>query len=180
MGVFRDVLHGGLQPHAVLQLDKPLLLEQQQGPPAVGGVVGDGDLRAGGQGVQAGALAGVDAEGLIVQVGHADQVGAVVGVEVVHVGDVLKVVGVQLSVLHIGVGQHIVVVGHDLQRDVILGQDLLYHLQNLGVGRRGGAHLDGGGLLAAAGGQQGQGEDGAQRQGKHVLFHFHISFSLDG
>ena len=113
------------------------------------------------------------------QAGGAHQVGAVAGVEVVHVGDVLEVVGVQLAVLHVVVGQHVVIVIHNLQGDAVLGQDLLGLLQDLGVGRGGRAHLQGGLLLAAAGGQQGQAQRRRQSQGQSFLFHIRISFSLD-
>ena len=113
------------------------------------------------------------------QARHADQMGAAVLVEIVHVGDVLEVVGIQLAVLHVVVGQHVVVVIHDLQGDALLGQDLLGLLQDLGVGRGGRAHLQGGPLLAAAGGQQGQAQRRRQSQGQSFLFHIRISFSLD-
>ena len=69
--------------------------------------------------------------------GGADQAGAVLHVEVIQVGDVLEVVGVQGTVLHSLVGEDIVVELPDLQGDPLLGQEVLHHLQNLGVGGRG-------------------------------------------
>ena len=75
LGVVHDILDRGLQAGILGQGDETLLLEEQQGAAAVGGVVGDGDLRAVGQSVQRSGLAGVEAEGLIVDGAGADQVG---------------------------------------------------------------------------------------------------------
>ena len=87
--------------------------------------------------------------------GGADQVGAVAGVELVHVGDMLEVVGVQVAVLHRGVGLNVVVEDRDLQGDALLGQQLLDHLQDLGVGRGRGSYLKNGTFQAAGLGRAG-------------------------
>ena len=55
----------------------------------------------------------------------------------------LEIVGVQGTVVHHGVGHHIVVVNLDVQGDALGGQDLLGDLQDLGVRRGGGGHGDG-------------------------------------
>ena len=78
--------------------------------------------------------------------GHAHQVGAVLSVEVVQIGDVLEVVGVLGALFHSGVGDHIVAVDMDFQVDALLGQNGHALLQNFGVGRGGGGHVQNGGL----------------------------------
>ena len=83
---------------------------------------------------QIGGLARVDAHGLVVGGDHAYDVSALLGVEVVQIGLVLEVVGIQAAVLHGGVGHHVVVEFHDLQSYVMLGQNGGGILQNLGVG----------------------------------------------
>ena len=106
---------------------------------------------------------------------HADQMGAMLGVEVVHVGDVLEVVGIIFAGLHRLVGNVVVVILHDLQGDALLSQDGRHLFQNFRVGSGGGAHLEGDGIaafvIAAAAGQQGQAGRAGQRQGKNFLFH---------
>ena len=86
--------------------------------------------------------------------------GAVLGVEVLQIGQVLEVVGVHGAVIHHGVGYHVVVVALDIQCDVLGGQDLLGDFQDLGVGRGGGGDGDGlslqslvvhGGVIAVGG-----------------------------
>ena len=78
--------------------------------------------------------------------GRAHQVGAIALVELIHVGDVLEVVGVQGAVLHGQVGLDIVVELHDLQGNALLRQQVFHHFQNLGVGGGGGAHLQHGAI----------------------------------
>ena len=46
----------------------------------------------------------------------------------------LEVVGVALAILNDGVGDHIVIVLLDVQRNALVGQDLLADLQDLAVG----------------------------------------------
>lgn len=72
--------------------------------------------------------------GLDVDAGDAHQMGAAGGVEVIQIGDVLEVVGVLITVLHGGIGHHIVAVLVDLQVDALLGQNGYALLQDLGVG----------------------------------------------
>ena len=72
--------------------------------------------------------------------------GAVLGVEVVKVGDVLEVVCVDLAALNDVVGLDIVGVLDDFEGDVLLGEDVLCYLEYLGVRRGGGC--DGDGLAA--------------------------------
>ena len=76
--------------------------------------------------------------------------GAPLVVEVVHVGDVLEVVGVQRAVLQGGVGGHIVVKLLDVQGVPVGLHQLLGNLQNGGVGS--GSRADGHGLAACAAG----------------------------
>ena len=119
--------------------------------------------------------------------------GAVVTVEPVEVVDVLEVVGVQIAVFQSLVGLDVIGVLHDLQLDALLGQNGLALLQDLGVGGDAGAHLQRGGLRsgsvaavggitgrrgvrAAAAGQQGQHQQGAEGQGEKLL-HVQYSFS---
>ena len=123
-------------------------MQQQQGAALVGGVVGDGNDGLVGDVLQGVALAGIDAHGLIVDGAGVDQVGAPLGVEVIHVGDVLEEVGVVHPFLHGGVGGNVVVVGDDLQGDALLSQGIHHLLQDLLVGSGGGAHLQGDGLAA--------------------------------
>ena len=64
--ILHDVVLGGGDAHAVLQLDDAVLLQQQQGAGLVGGVVGDADLNGGGGLVTVGAVlaaAGSQAQG---------------------------------------------------------------------------------------------------------------------
>ena len=79
-------------------------------------------------------LAAVDAHGLNVDASNRDQVGALLLIEVVQVGLMLEVVGVALAILNDGVGDHIVIVLLDVQRNALVGQDLLADLQDLAVG----------------------------------------------
>ena len=164
MRVLGDVGLGGGQANAFLQLNQAFLLQQQQRAGFVGAIVGNRNLRAVGQRVQRSALAGVQAEGLIVDAGHAHQMGAVLFIEVVQVGDVLEVVGIQLALFQRGVGDDIVVEFHDLQIVAFVSQNLLDNFQNLGVGRGGCADLDGLIVGRTAAGGQGQGQCQGQYQ----------------
>ena len=87
--------------------------------------------------------------------GGGHQVGAVGGVIAVQIGGVLEVVGVQRTVGQGAVGQHIVVIDHDLQVVALFGQSVLHLLQDLGV--RGGAGAHGDGLQVAGLGDGGAG-----------------------
>ena len=69
--------------------------------------------------------------------------GALFGVEVIKIGGVLEVVGVNGAVLHDGVGNNVVVVGLNVEGDVLFGKDLFGDLEDLGVGRGGGGDGDG-------------------------------------
>ena len=210
LGVLGDVGLGGGDAGTLLQGDQALLLEQEQGAGLVGGVVGHGDLSAVSQLVDAGGLAGIQAEGLVVNLSGADQVGAVADVELVHVGDVLEVVGVQLTALHRQVGLDVVVELHDLQGDALLSQDALGYLQDLSVGGGSGADLNGGalqrggvlhsgglgvaggglgitgggvggaGVAAAAAGQQAERQSAGQEQRDKLLHGTFLLFILTG
>ena len=68
--------------------------------------------------------------------------GALLLIEVVQVGLMLEVVGVALAILNDGVGDHIVIVLLDVQRNALVGQDLLADLQDLAVGSGGGSAAD--------------------------------------
>ena len=65
------------------------------------------------------------------------------GVEVLEVGQVLEVVGVDAAVLNEGVGGDVVVDDLDLQCDTLLSQNVLDDLEDLGVGRGGRGDADG-------------------------------------
>ena len=67
--------------------------------------------------------------------GHGDEVRTLLGVEVLEVGQVLEVVGVDAAVFNEGVGGDVVVDDLDLQCDTLLSQDVLDDLEDLGVGR---------------------------------------------
>ena len=82
------------------------------------------------------------------------------GVEVLEVGQVLEVVGVDAAVLNEGVGGDVVVDDLDLQCDTLLSQNVLDDLEDLGVGRGGRGDADGlavqravvdGGVIAVGG-----------------------------
>lgn len=64
-------------------------------------------------------LAAVDAHGLHMNTGNSNQMGTLFGVEVVQIRLMLEVVGVYLTVLDDLVGDHIVVVLLDIQRDAL-------------------------------------------------------------
>ena len=88
-------------------------------------------------------LAAVDAHRLDVDAGDRHQMGALFLIEVVQIRLMLEVVGVALAVLDDGVGDHIVVVLLNVQRDALGGQDVLADLQHLAVGSRGSRAADG-------------------------------------
>ena len=75
--------------------------------------------------------------------GNSDQMGTLFGVEVVQIRLMLEIVGVYLTVLDDLVGDHIVVVLLDIQRDALGGKDLLAHLQHLAVGSGSSGAADG-------------------------------------
>ena len=143
MGVLGDVVDRSGQTGAVADGDQALGGQQLQSAGLVGGVVGHGDGRAVRNACQIIALARIDAERLIVDRADADQMGAVLLVEAVEVGGVLEVVGVNLTALGDEVGLDVVAELNNLEVDALLGQDLLGHVQDLGVGRGGGGDLQG-------------------------------------
>ena len=129
--------------------------------------------------------------------------GTVLLVEAVEVGGVLEVVGINLAALGDEVGLDVIAELNNLEVDALLGQNLLGHVQNLGVGRGGGGDLQGrtgqfaglgGGLgsrgrssRALGGGSDGIGRSGGaaggQRQGqrsgercRNQFFHGKFSF----
>ena len=132
--------------------------------------------------------------------------GTVFSVEGVEIVLMLEVVGVDVAAFGGGVGLDVVGELHNVQRDVRLGQDLLGHLQDLGVRRRGCPHPDGGAgqrgvvdvgvkavagkggafagsRLRAGGGRSGraaadqaQGEGDGQQAADEFLFHGVFSF----
>ncbi len=80
--------------------------------------------------------------------GHGMQLGALLGIEVIHVGLVLEVVGIQLAAVQGDVGLHVVGILHDFKIDALFLQDRGRSLENFGMGRRGGADTDCFGSLA--------------------------------
>lgn len=153
-----DVVDRSGQTGAVADGDQTLGGQQLQSAGLIGGVVGHGDGRAVRNVCQIIALARIDAERLIVDRADADQMGAVLLVEAVEVGGVLEVVGIDLAALGDKVGLHIVAELNDLQVDALLGQNLLGHIQDLGMGRGGGGDLQGraGQLAGLSGGLGGR------------------------
>src|SRR5690606_34165798 len=107
---------------------KPGLLQQQKGPAAVGGVVGNGHRRAAAQLVQAADALAVQAHGLDVHAHQHGQVQPVIRRERLQIRNVLEVVGVQLAVGQRQVGQHVVRELHDAQLDAVGLQDGLDEL----------------------------------------------------
>ena len=143
VGVLHNVLDGGSQTCAVGQLEDAVVLKQQQCPGFVGGVVGHGDDIAVGQVAQSGLGARIDAEGLIVDTGHGNQIGALFLIEIVQIGDMLEVVGVDLTAVYHQVGLDIVLKLGDLQLPALLGENLRGLGQNLRMGGGGGGNGDG-------------------------------------
>ena len=83
--------------------------------------------------VKSGLGAAVQSHGLDVDRCHGDDVGTLLSVEVIEVGGVLEVVCENGAVFNNVVGNNIVAVGLDVEGDVLLGEDLLYDLEDLCV-----------------------------------------------
>ena len=105
-------------------------------------------------------LAAVDAHGLHVDAGNRHQMGALFGVEVVQIRLMLEVVGIALTVLDDVVGDHIVVVLLNIQRDALGGRISLQTSRTSQWGSRGSSAADGlavqsvvvdGGIIAVGG-----------------------------
>ena len=194
MRVGDDVVDGGGQAGVLAHFNDALGGQQLQGAGLVGGVVGHRDDRAVRDGVQAAAFARVDAERFVVDVAHADQVGAVFLIERIEVLLVLEVVGVHLAVFGHHIGLDIVAELDDLEFDALLSQNLFGNFQDFGMRRGRGGHFQGRAFQAAGlagrrlgrsvgrngrgGAAAGQGE--GQRAGqdhRQKLFHKNFSFS---
>ena len=143
VGVLHNVLDGGGQTRAVGQLDNAVVLQQEQGAGFVGGVVGDCNHVAVCQIAQRGLGTRINAERLIVDGGHGHQIGALLFIEVVQIGGVLEVVGVDFAAVYNQVGLHIVFKLGDLQRPALFGKKLCGLCQNFRVGRGRSGHGDG-------------------------------------
>ena len=87
-------------------------------------------------GCQAVLLAAVDAHGFYVDAGNGHQMGAVLCIEVVQIRLMLEIVGIALAVLNDVVGNDVVVVLLNIQRDALFSQNVLADLQNLAVRSR--------------------------------------------
>ena len=105
-------------------------------------------------------LAAVDAHRLHVDAGNRHQMGAVLCIEVVQIRLMLEIVGIALAVLNDVVGNDVVVVLLNIQRDALFGQNVLADLQNLAVRSRSSSAADGlavqcivvdGGVIAVGG-----------------------------
>ena len=103
-----------------------------------------GLFSSGDQGVQSGLLAAVQAHGLNVDRSSGDNLGAVLGVEVVQVGLMLEVVGVNFAAVNNQVGLDVVVEFLHFEGDVLGSQDVLGNGQDLGMGGGRSSHGDGG------------------------------------
>ena len=99
---------------------------------------------------------------------HGRELGAFLGIEIVQIGLVLEVVGVQILAVQGHIGLHIVGVFDDLQVDAFGLEHVFDRIQDLGMRRGRSAHLHGGGGLRMAGQSTG-GQHGGQRQQK--FFH---------
>ena len=75
--------------------------------------------------------------------GHGDQIGALLFIEVVQIGGVLEVVGVDFAAVHHQIGLHIVLKLGDLQRPALFGKKLCGFGEDLRVGRGRSGHGDG-------------------------------------
>ena len=75
--------------------------------------------------------------------GNRHQMGAVLCIEVVQIRLMLEIVGIALAVLNDVVGNDVVVVLLNIQRDALFGQDVLADLQNLAVRSRSSSAADG-------------------------------------
>ena len=102
--------------------------------------------------------------------GNGNQLGAVVCVEGIEVGNVLEVVCIQFAVVNNQIGLHIVGILLDVQRPAVLGQNFCCDLQDLSMGRGRSSNGDGLGIGIAAAGSQRQGQDQGQND-CNGLFH---------
>ena len=109
-------------------------LKQEQGARLVGGIVGDGNGVAVGDLFEGRLGSGINAEGLIMDPAGNAEVGAVVGVEVLQVVDVLEIIGVDLAAVDDIVGLDIILKLDDLKFVALCCQDRLYLRQDLRVG----------------------------------------------
>ncbi len=91
--------------------------------------------------VEACGLATVKGHGLKVDLGDANEVGAVFLVVVVEVGLVLEVVRVEAAVRQGDVGLHVVGEFNDLERPALSSEQVFRGIQNLGVRRGRSANL---------------------------------------
>ena len=96
--------------------------------------------------VEVALLAAVETHRLDVNRTHGDDVGTLLGVEVVKVRSVLEVVCQNGAVLYDGVGNDVVVVDLDVKGDALLGKDVRCNLKDLGV-RSGGCRNGNGAAL---------------------------------
>ena len=146
MRVLNDVLLGGCEAGAVLQCDDAVGLKQLQRSGLIGGIVRHCDLCTVLDVRKVSALAGIDAERLIVDGTHRYDMGVVLCIEIIKIRLVLEVVGLDLSVLYCQVRLYIVIVGNHLNVYALGCQGLLCGLENLSVGAGRCTDLDGYGL----------------------------------
>ena len=142
LGVLGYIQHGSGKGDALLQLDEALSLQEQQRAGFVCAVVGYGDGAAVGDSGKVCGLACVDAEGLIVYFAHSYQMGAVFLVKVIQVRGMLEVIGVQITLLEGGVGQHIIGELYHLKVKTRRLELILYGIEYLRMGGDGSAYLD--------------------------------------
>ena len=164
MGILHNVLDGCGQTCTVGQLDDAIVLQQQQRPGFVGGVVGNRDDITVGNVTEGSLGARIDAEGLIVDARNGHQMGTLFGIEVVEVRDMLEVVGVDFAAVHYQIGLHIVFKLGDLQRPAFLGKDFGGFCQNLRVRHGRGGYGDGALFLNGSG--------GLRRGGNHTALNY--------
>ena len=177
------------------QFNEAFLCQQKQRARLVGVVSRDQDGCVSSNVRNRGNTIAVEAERLIVDLGSSDEIRAVGSVEAVQIRGVLEVVRIERAVSQGLVGQHIVVVDHDLEVIALGSQRVLNLLENFSVRSGGSANLQhlklaiggsssiggGGGVvgsgltLGSAAGKRGDEQQGGKNDCKY-LFHDKISF----
>ena len=178
MRVLGNVQHGRGLTGGRVQLEQAVELQQTQRAGFVGGVVRDGDGRAVRNGIKGDCLrrVHVQAHRLVVHRARADQMRAVLRVEILEVGDVLEVVRVQIARFELKVRLNVIVEDDDFKVDAFFGKNRLGRFENLGM-RGGGCADDELGVGA------GDADRGGQREGKSErkkLFHGIVLLKIKG
>lgn len=165
-GAADDVEHRAIDTNAGFQRDEALAGEKGERAPEVGWIIGHGDLRAGGQGVE-----GVPVESLRIGgnrihegVAHSREFVTAIPDLLIQIGAVLEGVDVERAIGKGGVGDDVVAEGHDLHiKAVAVPGHLFGDFGQLFLGAGDHAEPQGTGIvLGAAGGEEG--EDGGSEE----------------